>query len=505
MTRLLLIVATALLGLPQTSSAQVPVTLQLQWTHAFQFAGYYAAKELGYYAEAGLDVTLREPTEDISVAEIVTRGDAQFGIGNSNLLVERARGLPIVALATTLQHSPYVLVVPFDSPAQSIEGVAGLRVMLESSATDLEAFLRRAGVADKIERVAHSFDPQDLVDGNADAYSAYSTNELFYFLERGFNILTYSPLSAGIDFYGDTLFTSEEQIRNHPERVQAFREASLRGWEYALTHTEEIIKLIIERYPTIMSAEHLRYEAAEQLRLMDAADVELGTMSTARWRAIADVYAELEMMPAGFDLSGFLYDAPSRPSTSDPTSAPTEARPTFAIFAALGALSLLGLVGFMGVRMKRRIDDMGAELAVTEYELEESERRYQLLANNMREVVWTLDVTALRFTFVSPSVQSMLGYTPEEIMARTLDQAIPPAQLDIVRKRIETATEALRGGNDADNSLHCVIEQKNRDGGKVRLDVRCHAHINAHTGKVELCGTLRRLNDRSPTPPSTDT
>tara|TARA_R110002049_G_scaffold142198_2_gene304027 strand:- start:1494 stop:2957 length:1464 start_codon:yes stop_codon:yes gene_type:complete len=484
MMRLLFCVLVTLCLLPAQAVAQQAVTLQLQWTHAFQFAGYYAAREKGFYAEAGLEVTIREAEQDVSVAEIVTRGDANYGVSSSSLLLERARGLPVVALATTHQHSPYVLVVPLDSPAQTITGLAGLRVMLESGAEELRALLRREGVHDDLEFVPHSFDPQDLVDGQVDAYSAYSTNELFYFRERGFNTLTYSPQSAGIDFYGDTLFTSERELREHPERVAAFREASLRGWQYALAHPEEIIELIVERYPTTMSSEHLRFEAAEQARLMDPGEVPLGQMSAERWRHIAEVYAELGMLPTGFEVEpGFLYD---------PTPVRSIAPPAVShmTWIAAGALVLALLALLAAALTRRRLSQLRVQLEAGEIELAESRRQFDLLAEHVEDVVWTLDVADRRFTWVSPSVARQRGIDPEQIVASTLEAAIVPEQLEQVERCLDEAPARLRAG---DTEGRCTLDQPCADGSTIRVLVRYRLSVNELTARLEMTGTSRSI------------
>ncbi len=168
-------IITALIGacliLFSTSAhALEKVTLQLKWTHAFQFAGYYAAKEKGYYAEAGLDVSLEEALPGIDPAKNVLDGKAQYGVGTSALLLKRNAGEPVVVLAVIFQHSPYVLIARQLRATQSIHDLVGKRVMLEPQADELLAYLKKEGIPlERITRVEHSYDPQDLIDGKVDA------------------------------------------------------------------------------------------------------------------------------------------------------------------------------------------------------------------------------------------------------------------------------------------------------------------------------------------------
>ena len=86
------------------------VTLQLKWKHQFQFAGYYAAKEKGFYQEAGLDVNILEAQAGIDPVREVVAGRAQFGVGTSELILNRYRGDAITVLGVIFQHSPLSLI-----------------------------------------------------------------------------------------------------------------------------------------------------------------------------------------------------------------------------------------------------------------------------------------------------------------------------------------------------------------------------------------------------------
>lgn len=104
--RLLLGVALVLSSLSTAYCEYVPVSLRLRWHHQFQFAGYYAALEQGYYREAGVDVTIKEGGPTIAPVEDVLSGQSDFGVSNSNLVVEYLRGKPLMMLASLFQHSP---------------------------------------------------------------------------------------------------------------------------------------------------------------------------------------------------------------------------------------------------------------------------------------------------------------------------------------------------------------------------------------------------------------
>jgi signal transduction histidine kinase len=265
--RLLLTLLALLLvgGCASEQSSLVPpeqVALQLKWKHQFQFAGYYAALEQGYYQDAGLDVEFREAQDGEDPVQSVLAGEAEFGVGTSELVLLRSQGEPVVALAAIFQHSPQILLARRDAGIATIHDLAGRTVMIEPQAADLLAYLQKEGLSlDSLKIVPHTYSPFALISGSVAAMSAYETDELFLVQQAGVDVLEFSPRTGGIDFYGDVLFTTEEQILKHPERAAAFRAASLRGWQYAMSHPDEMVNLILTKYTTRHSRAHLEFEA----------------------------------------------------------------------------------------------------------------------------------------------------------------------------------------------------------------------------------------------------
>ena len=203
------------------------VTLQLKWLHQFQFAGYYAAVQQGYYHDAGLNVTLVPASPGKDPAQEVLNGTAQYGVGSSSLLLLSNSGKPVVSLAIIFQHSPYIILTRERSVGQTIHSLVGKRLMLEPQADELLAYLTKEGIP--MQRLEHSFNLKDLIDGRVDAMSGYITDDPDVLARKGFPYHAYTPRSAGIDFYGDNLFTTENELKNHPARAKAFRDASLKG------------------------------------------------------------------------------------------------------------------------------------------------------------------------------------------------------------------------------------------------------------------------------------
>jgi len=305
-------------GEPLRAAVPQKVVLQLKWKHAFQFAGYYAAVEQGYYKASGLDVTLREGGPETSFANELESGRCEYAVALSSMLLQRAHGKHVIALAAILQHSPEVLLVPEKSGINNPHQMVGRTMAVSPDDTPaLMAMFKNEGMASgMVKTVPYEFNIDKLVRGEYDGMGAYSINEPFLFREKGVPVRLIQPRDYGVDFYGDCLFTSGHEVQQNPERVKAFLDASLKGWKYAMHHRDEIIDLLLTKYQVKASREALRFEAEQMNELMFSDLIDIGHMNEGRWRHIGDTYVRLGMLNADYSLKDFLYDRDPQKSYS---------------------------------------------------------------------------------------------------------------------------------------------------------------------------------------------
>ncbi|HTQ98955.1 MAG TPA: ABC transporter substrate-binding protein [Candidatus Acidoferrum sp.] len=377
-----------------------PVTLQLKWRHAFQFAGYYAALEKGYYRDAGLDVSIKELSGDKAPLTLMLEGKADYAVTGSDIVIHRAQGEPVVALATIFQHSPYAFLVRADSGLSKMEDFAGKRIMIGTGVqgADLQAALRRAGLTDKdYQRIPTNYDFRGLVRGEIDAFDAYTTDQAQTMDEEGIEGRYILPSSYGVDFYGDVLATSETEIGKHPERVAAFRKASMRGWNYALNHADEMIELILTRYNTQkLSRAHLEYEAITSREMIQPLFVNIGYMNPDRWQQILNIFIDEGFLSRNSSIKGLLYEeAPPQQITW----ALWIARHVALIAVTLAGMLLLGLMLGL-VQARRLVRQRTADLA-------EKERYLQAIIDTTPLCVKTMD-RAGRLLTMNPTGLAMI-------------------------------------------------------------------------------------------------
>jgi ABC-type nitrate/sulfonate/bicarbonate transport system substrate-binding protein len=285
------------------------VRLQLKWNHQFQFAGYYAAVEQGYFRDAGLEVELLPAAPGINPSDLLLAGTINYAVMSPVVLIEHQQGRPFVVLASIFQHSATSFMSIKGRGVRTPQDLRGKQVMFtaDGDAESLAMMIINGVPINTLHVVEHSMNLDDLVSGKVAAQTVYLTNEPYLLRKRGIEPELIKPIDHGIDFYGDCLVTTDSEIKQHPERTEAFLQAVRKGWSYAMAHPEEICRLILRQYSQEKTLEHLLFEARAMRELIQPNLVEIGYMSPDRWRFIADTYVRLGLLPSQYDLQGFLY------------------------------------------------------------------------------------------------------------------------------------------------------------------------------------------------------
>jgi len=406
------------------------VTLQLKWRHQFQFAGYYAAAEKGFYENHQLKVDIRETNPGTHAVDEVLSGRAHYGVGGSMLAAHRLSGEPVVVLADIFQHSPYVLITQKDSGILTPSDLIGKRIFVgPDDRTDIVAMLLAEGLTpDRVRMIEFGQGVNDLISGRIDAMSGYLTNEPFLLKQRGVPIHMIRPVTYGIDFYGDCLFTSEAQVKNHPDRTRRFIEAGLEGWRYAMAHPEEIIELIRVKYAPQKTYEQLRFEADAMRELIVPDLVEIGHINPGRWQNIADIYLKIGIADPQQPLNGFIY----RPAED---TAPERMRKVIIGFVVACLLFIAGYIYLLvfNRRLRAAVNTRTEELSSLNRRLLAKSRQQHRAEEKLREAQEHLHkafdaqhvaVAISRksdgaYIQANPGFEQITGFTRDEIIGKT--------------------------------------------------------------------------------------
>ncbi len=289
------------------------VVLQLDWLNQFQFAGYYMAKELGYYRDVGLDVEIKEFKKDTDIFSVIPEKKADFAVGHSSIIISQINGADIVALGAIYQQSPMVLLTRDDTNINTVADLKNKKIMLSNDAQDmasLMAMLSSSGLTLKdINVVPHSFNLDDLIDKKTDAMASYISNEPIRMQDKGIGYKVFNPKDYGFRFYDDILFTSSTYIKNNPQTTKDFYEATMRGWTYAFDNITQSAEIIYKHYNTQHKTLIQLIKEGESLkRLACRKAVPLGYLDKDQLSDIVKVYKVFGMTSKDLNYDSFVYE-----------------------------------------------------------------------------------------------------------------------------------------------------------------------------------------------------
>lgn len=288
------------------------ITLQLNWLNQFQFAGYYMAKEKGFYKDVNLDVKIKESNSNTDVVKEIETKNADFAVGRSSLIIEKINGKDIVALCAIYQESPLILLVKKDSNITSVKDLRNKKIMITPDARYSAPVLAMLSANEltindfRIQK--HSFDINDLINRKTDAMASYISNEPILLNEKGIEYTIFNPKDFGFDLYSDILFSSSEYIKNNPKVTKEFYEASLKGWKYAFENLAETAEIIYSKYNTQNKTfTHLVKEGEVLKKLAYTGNNELGDFNDNKLKNIANVFKLFGLVNKDLDLKEFIY------------------------------------------------------------------------------------------------------------------------------------------------------------------------------------------------------
>lgn len=439
-----------ILGLSQPvqlrSQELQPIKLQLKWRHQFQFAGYYAAKEKGYYKDAGFDVELLEGNELRPPIDRVLSGAADFGVSGSDILHAHISKKPVVVLSVIFQHSPYVFMTLADKKINSPTDLAGKKVMASEDQgwRLLSALFLKEGIPIKsVNLIEHSWNSSDLVNGKVDAISGYITVEPQLIRQMGADVKLINPIDYGIDFYGDLLFTSSKMADQNPGTAEKFNEASIKGWQYAMSHPEEIADYIM-KLPGVQSRnikrENLLIEAREMQKLILPDLVEIGHVNPGRWQNMLSIYKQLGLAGNDATIDGLLFMSPSTKKI--------KYFDVLLLSLGIGAfLFILALV--LNWQLRRRVQKKTKDLQNEVINRTKAEQRLELAIQAAGIGIWDRNLETNKINYDRKWFQN-LGCDPDMFFDPVLWLSIihPDDQ-----KNIMEAMAAVREGRSDTNNL----------------------------------------------------
>ncbi len=305
------VLGAALLGSLNATGAQAAdaVTLQLKWVTQAQFAGYYVAKDKGFYKDADLDVTIKPGGPDIAPEQVIAAGGADVIVDwMPAALAAREKGVPLVNISQTFQKSGMELTCAASSGIKSPRDFPGhtLGVWFFGNEYPFLAWMAKLGLptdgsAKGVKVLKQGFNVDPIIQKQADCISTMTYNEYWQVIDAGFKpsdlvVFKYSDQDVGM--LEDGLYADGKKLADkaYADKLARFVKASIKGWEWAKAHPDEAAMIVLDNDTTGAQTEkHQKRMMAEVAKLLG--ETKLGYLEPADYERTVSILLSTKSDP----------------------------------------------------------------------------------------------------------------------------------------------------------------------------------------------------------------
>ncbi|QOP41096.1 ABC transporter substrate-binding protein [Sulfurimonas marina] len=286
------------------------ISLQLHWKYQFEYAGFIAAKEKGFYKDVGLDVEFLEYNKGIDIEEAVLRGKATYGIYNSSTMIDYLRGKPIKLVASFFKRAALVLITkPNIKSPEDLKGKTIMAAAKKDFLLNFKPFLDVYGISvDDMRLVPHTYSIDDFMSSKVDGMTAFVSDQVYKLDNEGIKYNILDPSNDNLFVLQMELFTTDNEVKNHPKRVLDFRNASIKGWQYALSHKKELVEIIHKKYAPNISKSDLLDEAKGIEKLILPYTYDIGSIDKNFLSKQMEFFKKEYKLDPSKDLSNFVFN-----------------------------------------------------------------------------------------------------------------------------------------------------------------------------------------------------
>ena len=289
----------------------VKLTFQSNWRAQAEHGGYYQAVATGIYAKHGLDVTVRPGGPQMNNPQLLVAGAIDFSMGSDsfNGLNFVRNNIPLVVVASIFQKDPRILMAHPGQGNDTLAAMKGKPILIASaSRNNYWNFLRaRYGYTDDQIR-AYTFNMAPFLADKSTIQQGFLTSEPLKAQKAGIQPVIHLLADQGYVSYATTLETRQQLVKEHPDVVQRFVNATIEGWYSYLYGDRAAANKLIQQHNPEMDDEQLAYSHAKMLEYGiadsgDALKLGIGAMTAARWKEFADTMVKAGAYPADIDVT----------------------------------------------------------------------------------------------------------------------------------------------------------------------------------------------------------
>jgi len=224
------------------------VSVRMKWFFAGTMTGWFAGKEEGIFERHGIDLSIAPGGPDNNSVKLVAAGTDLFGVaGADEVLLARAKGIPVVAIGVLFKESPICFISKKSKGITSPKDWAGKTVEVSygsNAEVQYRALVAKYNVKD-IKEVPYTFNLVPFIEDKVDVSVAYRMDQVVTLERKGIDLDIITAKDHGINPYGDVIITTETTLRERPELVLAFMKAVSQSYVWAIDHPSDAVRILV--------------------------------------------------------------------------------------------------------------------------------------------------------------------------------------------------------------------------------------------------------------------
>lgn len=293
--------------LPQIGDQKDDVSVRMKWFFAGTMAGWFAGEQQGIFEKHGIEVSMAPGGPDNSSVKLVAAGTDLFGVaGADEVLLARAKGVPVVAIGVLFKESPICFISKEGSGIQTPKDWSGRTVEVSygsNAEVQYRALVRKFNIQN-IEEVPYTFNLAPFIKEKVDVSVAYRMDQVVTLQRRGMDLNIVTPKEFGINPYGDVVITTEKTLKETPELVHRFMAAVVEAHRWAIENPEEAVGDLIASTGNLKAENELAvWKETIPFLISEGNSSSIFLMEHNRWNETMALLTDFNFLKQPIDLS----------------------------------------------------------------------------------------------------------------------------------------------------------------------------------------------------------
>jgi len=284
-------------------------SIRMKWFFAGTMTGWFAGNEEGIFKNHDIELSINSGGPQNNSVKLVAAGSDDFGIaGADEVILARAKGIPIVAIAVLFKESPLCYISLASSGIKNPKDWRGKRIEVsygENAEYQFRALLKIAGLTEEdYTEIPYTYSVAPFLQSKVDISPAYAMDQAIIIENEGIKINKIFAKDFGINPYADVIITTEQTIAEKPELVRRFLAAAIQSHEWAIENREKAVDHLIRAVPDLKKSDQINVWSATIPYIVPIDDQDIiGKMDEYRWLETQNVLIDSRALDQSVDLN----------------------------------------------------------------------------------------------------------------------------------------------------------------------------------------------------------